>query len=170
MPACRSPGCLPLSGADFGATPSEAAAPGVGVFLAVDARRRLNGVGARSRAAASPVQVVAIEHPFEDRAHLERTVRRVPGHPDPAWIALRGAALAIDDVSRQHLRQWLVASLNHYGEPNDRYPQPADPATAVIVAGLLRLPGMQRVRWRRWLLRWTDEAGRIVLPATSRLR
>jgi hypothetical protein len=93
-----------------------------------------------------------------------------PDRPPPSFIALRAAALGIDDVSRQALRGWLFNGVDHRGGIVPDHPPPTESATVVIVAGLLQLDERSRMRYRQWLGKWTDYTGRIITPHEQRQR
>lgn len=84
--------------------------------------------------------------------------------PGPAFIALRAAALGIDDISRQALRQWLLDALDHRGQIVEGRAAPTEPATRTIVAAVLTLTDAERQAYRTWMQRWTDYSGRIITP------
>jgi hypothetical protein len=90
--------------------------------------------------------------------------------PGPAFVALRAAALGVDDLSRQALRQWLMEALDHRGQLVDERPDPTEAATRTIVAGVLTLTDAERAMYRRWLGRWTDFTGRIITPHEQKAR
>jgi len=90
--------------------------------------------------------------------------------PGPAFIALRAAALGVDDLSRQALRAWLMDSLNHRGQVVEERSEPTEPATRSIVAALLTLTDAERLAYRRWVARWTDHSGRLISPNEQRQR
>lgn len=90
--------------------------------------------------------------------------------PGPAFVALRAAALGIDDLSRQALRIWVMEALDHRGQPLAEWAPPTEPATQVIVAGVLALPDRERSAFRLWLGRWTDYTGRIITPQEHQRR
>ncbi len=76
--------------------------------------------------------------------------------PGPAFVALRAAALGIDDISRQTLRGWLMDALDHRGQAVEGKPEPTEPATRTIVAAVLTLTDAERLAYRQWFGRWTD--------------
>jgi len=90
--------------------------------------------------------------------------------PGPAFVALRAAALGIDDLSRQALRGWLLDGLDHRGQIVEGRAGPTEPATRTIVAALLTLTDPERLTFRRWVARWTDHSGRLITPHEQRLR
>jgi hypothetical protein len=93
-----------------------------------------------------------------------------PEHAGPAWIALRAAALGVDDVSRAALREWVRDGLDFRGDAVAGFAAPSEPATQVIAAGLLALERRERCQWRIWMMRWTDYTGRIITPSEKRHR
>ena len=90
--------------------------------------------------------------------------------PGPAFIALRAAALGVDDLSRQALRAWLMDCLNHRGQVVEEKPEPTEAATRTIVAALISLTDAERLAYRRWVARWTDHSGRLISPNEQRQR
>lgn len=90
--------------------------------------------------------------------------------PGPAFIALRAAALGIDDISRQALREWLLDALDHRGQIVEGRAEPTEPATRTIVAAVLTLTDAERLAYRRWFGRWTDYSGRVITPGEQQHR
>lgn len=84
--------------------------------------------------------------------------------PGLAFVALRAAALGIDDISRQALRAWLMDTLDHRGQVVEEKPEPTEAASRTIVAALLTLTDAERAAYRTWMQRWTDFSGRIITP------
>ena len=85
-------------------------------------------------------------------------------------MALRAAALGVDDISRQALRQWLMDGLDHRGQLTDEPPQPTEPAAKTIIAALVTLTDAERLAYRRWVARWTDHSGRLISPNEQQQR
>lgn len=59
--------------------------------------------------------------------------------PGPAFIALRAAALGVDDLSRLALRQWVMGALDHRGQIVLGESAPTEDASIAIVAAILTL-------------------------------
>lgn len=87
-----------------------------------------------------------------------------PDRPSPAFVALRAAALGIDDLSRQAPRWSMPLNIHPRSEPVLDHPLPGESATIVIAAGVLTLEPRERMAYRQWLGRWTDYSGRIITP------
>ena len=68
--------------------------------------------------------------------------------PGPAFIALRAAALGIDDISRQALREWLMEALDHRGQVVEGKAKPTEPATRTIWPPCLRRSDRERAAVR----------------------
>jgi hypothetical protein len=90
--------------------------------------------------------------------------------PGPAFLALRAAALGIDDHSRRALRAWAMDALDHRGDVQLGHAGPDDDGARVIVAGILALDSRERSAYRLWLGRWTDYSGRIITPSEQQRR
>ena len=90
--------------------------------------------------------------------------------PGPAFVALRAAALGIDDISRKALREWLMDVLDHRGQLLAGKSEPVEPATRTIVAAIVTLTDRERAAYRTWMQRWTDYSGRIITPGEHEKR
>lgn len=88
---------------------------------------------------------------------------RQPDRPSQAFVALRGAALGVDDISRAEIRKWF--DLNTNGSDGDFYGMVlrAEQPVELFRAAYAVLGREDRIRWRRWLMRWVNVNGVITL-------
>jgi hypothetical protein len=111
-----------------------------------------------------------IEQVFVSWSGNRRRTMASRERPGPAFVALRAAALGVDDISRQALREWLMEALDHRGQIVGETTDPTEPATRTIVAAILTLTDAERLAYRRWFGRWTDYSGRVITPHEQRQR
>jgi hypothetical protein len=89
--------------------------------------------------------------------------------PSPSFIVLRAALLAIDDLCRQRVREWLVNAIDFRGTVSDT-PVPADPLVRLFAAAVGATDEIERRAYRQWVVRWTDHTGRIISPGERSAR
>jgi hypothetical protein len=99
-----------------------------------------------------------------------RNGARVSDRPGPAFIALRAAALGIDDVSRIALRAWVMHAVNFRGDLETDAAPPADAGAAAIALAMCGLSLGERATYRRWMAKWTDFTGRVITPSEQKRR
>lgn len=87
-----------------------------------------------------------------------------PQAPPPiTFIALRAAALSVDDIHRARLRAWVEDAFTHRGQRADR-PEPSDPLLRMLDAAFVVLDVSEVAAFRTWLLKWCDYTGRLITP------
>jgi hypothetical protein len=82
-----------------------------------------------------------------------------------AYVALRAAALGVDDLARKALRDWMTANTSPYtGTPKSDATEPGDVTTACFYAMMRTMHADECRAWRTWFMHWTDYTGRIITP------
>ena len=89
--------------------------------------------------------------------------------PSAPFIALRAAMLAIDDLCRQRVREWLVGAIAFRGALSEM-PAPEDPLVQVFAAAVRATTDVERRAYRQWVVRWIDYTGRIISPGEHAAR